>query len=236
VTHKAEMFGSSVIAVGKFNPPILSPDWLERNQLIGRDDAEVARQGPSFLLSPQVSQFETAWCSIQVVANQLSILTKGAVSDSFKDLVAGICSLLPQTPMEAIGLNFFGHYRMETVDDYHRVGDFFAPKAVWDSIFSTDKFNTGLQDLTMRVARGKRTEMPKNNDFRHITLQPSGQIRGGVYLHLNDNHDLARPDTAGTKTAAERAAEVVDTGWSDLLKESEALFNELLTRALAKSP
>jgi hypothetical protein len=234
VTYKAEMFGSSVIIVGKFNPPIVSPDWLERNQLFGRDDAESARQGTSFLLSHQASQFETPWCSILVVENQLSVISKGAVTESFKDLAAGICSLLPQTPMDAIGLNFYGHFKMTSTDEYHRVGDFFAPKAIWNSIFSADKFNTGLQDLTMRVARGARNQKPKNNDFKHVTLQPSGQILEGIYLQLNDNHDLTKAEASDARTASERAAEVVDMQWSDVRRQAEELFDELLRRATAK--
>ena len=39
MTRTADIFGSSVVAVGAFNPAIFSPDWLERNKLIGQDDA-----------------------------------------------------------------------------------------------------------------------------------------------------------------------------------------------------
>lgn len=227
------MFGSSVVAVGRFNPPIISPDWLERNKLLGKDDAEAARQAPSFLLSHQVSQFETSWCGVQVLANQFSVQSKGALTEQLKDLIAGIYTLLPQTPVDAIGLNFHGHFKMPSEEAWHRVGDCFAPKQIWDRIFPTDTFNTGLQDLTVRVFPGKRGEVPRNNDHKNITLQPSGQIRGGVYLQLNDNHDLTKPEAADQRTPAERAADIVDREWNVTREQAEKLFEELLSHALA---
>jgi hypothetical protein len=230
VIRKADMFGSSVVGVGKFNPPIVSPDWLERNGLLGRDDAELARQGSSFLVSAQVAQLETPWCTVQVLVNQLSIVSKGAVTDAFKDLVAGIYSLLPQTPMDGLGMNFFGHFKMSSDDAYHKVGDFFTPKQLWDSIFDTDKYNTGLADLTMRVQRGKRTDVPQTNDHLLITLQPSGLIRGGVYLQLNDHRDFTKPDPSRALTSAELAASIIDLEWNKSRQVAENLFDELLSR------
>lgn len=229
------MFGASVVALGNFNPPIISPDWLERHDLIGRDDADVARQSPTFLISHQVSQFETQWCSVQVVPNQFSATSKSALTEQIKDLVASIFTLLPQTPIDAIGLNFFGHFKMVNEEDYHKIGDCFAPKEIWNSIFPADRFNTGLQDLQMRVQPFKRGDLPQSNDHKSITLQPSAQIRGGVYLQLNDNRDLTKSAALDGKTAAERAAVIVDQEWNQTREQAENVFDELITRALAST-
>lgn len=73
MAHKPETFSSSIVAIGDFNPAIFSPDWLERNDLIGEGDAETAREGNygrQMLVSHQVSTFETAWFALQVLENQ----------------------------------------------------------------------------------------------------------------------------------------------------------------------
>jgi hypothetical protein len=61
VERKPEVFQSTIICVGAFNPPIIRPEWLNRHKLIGNDDANEARRSVSLLTTPQVSQFETQW-------------------------------------------------------------------------------------------------------------------------------------------------------------------------------
>ena len=44
MAYNAEILASAIVAIGDFNPAIFTPDWLERNGLIGKDDADAARE------------------------------------------------------------------------------------------------------------------------------------------------------------------------------------------------
>ena len=76
---RLEIFGSSVVAIGSFNPIIFSPDWLERNKLIGSDDAEAARKGDNFVLMRQVSRMDTNWYVMQVTDEQFMVASNAAL-------------------------------------------------------------------------------------------------------------------------------------------------------------
>jgi hypothetical protein len=234
MAHKPDMFGATVIGIGKFNPAIISADWLERNGLIGREDAEAARQRTSMIVAHQVSQLETDWFAIQVVETQFSVASKGVVTGAIRDLAAGILGLLPQTPIDAIGVNFFGHFRMISEKDYHRIGDVFAPKSIWDELFPTSECHVGLADLTIAVHRkNAEGKVVATKDLRRISLQPSGSISNGVYLMVNDHRDLSNTDALAGRTPAERAAQIVDSEWEGIRTSAESLFDQLLSKALS---
>jgi hypothetical protein len=121
VTHTAEILTSSIVAVGDFNPAIFSPDWLERNDLIGEGDADTAREGgrtrSMMLVSHQATTFETEWFALQVLESQFSLTSKDVLSPAFKDLAVGIFQLVPHTPVTAVGLNFLGHFKLASEHD-----------------------------------------------------------------------------------------------------------------------
>src|SRR5260221_3519734 len=152
-----EVFGGAIVAVGTFAPAIFTPDWLERHQLIGSDDAVAARSRDDFVLTQQVSQFQTDWFQLQVLQNQFVVANKGALAPTLRDLSAGVFSLLPELPITAIGLNFFAHYRFSDIAECHRLGDTLAPKDIWAEMYPLgDNQSIGLLDLTMAVLPHKR--------------------------------------------------------------------------------
>lgn len=226
------MFASSVVGLGSFNPAILSPDWLEHHKLIGGQDADAARQGKTLIVTHQVAQFETNWFALQVIENQFSLTSKGAVTTAFKDLVVGILTLLPQTPISAIGLNFMGHFKLATRDEYHKIGDVFAPKAIWLELFP--KGLAGVADLTMLIQDASRDDdTTKSKDMRRISLQPSAIVKQGIYLSYNDHRDLG-PDAQSALMPAERAASIVDNDWETARQEAVRVFDSLISKALSK--
>src|SRR5260370_39292372 len=101
-----EVFGATTVALGTFAPAYFTPDWLERHQLIGSDDAAEARAAADFVVTQQASQFQTSWCQLQVVQNQFTLANKGDLATTLRELADGIFSLLPEVPISAIGLNF----------------------------------------------------------------------------------------------------------------------------------
>src|SRR5262249_29642021 len=111
-----EITGASIIALGSFNPPLLSVDWFCSNGLVGQGDADAARARDDYVVTRQVTRFQTELAVLQVVENQLAVAAAGPVTPALADLVTSIFELLPHTPVSGIGLNFNAHYRIEDAE------------------------------------------------------------------------------------------------------------------------
>jgi hypothetical protein len=230
VAYTTEIFTSSIVIVGDFNPVIFTPDWLERSQLIGEGDAIDAREGThgrKLVVSHQITTYETEWFAIQVLENQFSLTSKGVLSPAFKDLASGIIELVSQTPVRAIGLNFIGHYKLASVEDYHKVGDVIAPKNVWSELYP--EFHAGMEVLTIRYQHGTREEPSDIKDEKRITIQPSRQVKNGVSMLLNDHHDIQPSDDI---LPAENARAIIDDLWEAVWAEATEKFSKTLDLAL----
>ena len=227
-----DIFSSVIVANGDFNPAIFTPDWLERNNLIGPEDANEARQSQSIVVTRQVSVVETDWFVLQVLEEQMTLSSKGALSPTLKDLAVSIFSLVAQTPVRAFGMNFFGDYKMATVADYHKVGDVLAPKDIWHKIFPPNDFNTGMMNLVMRVTPGARElGNPTSNDHKNVTIQNSVRVAGGIHMQMNDHRDISAFDDHEL-TKAEYAAKIIDEQWQKSWEEAVSVFDQLLSSVL----
>lgn len=231
MTRIADIFGSSIIAVGAFNPAIFSPDWLERNKLIGQGDANDARSAPALIVSQQVTVFETEWFAFQVINSQFSLTSKGALTLAFKDLAVGILSLVSHTPITAIGLNFLAHFRLDTEAEYHKIGDVLAPKTIWNSLYP-DRNATGLANLTIRIQDAERGQTPRSGNEKRISVQPSDKIKSGVFLSFNDHREIIESKGDGM-TTAEQAAALVDSDWQNSWDDAVRVFDSVVSQALS---
>ena len=235
MTYTAEIFTSTTVVVGEFNPAIFTPDWLERNNLIGEGDAAVAREGRAgsqLLVSHQVTSFETEWFTLQVLYKQFTLTSKGVLSPAFKDLTVGIFQLVSHTPVKAIGLNFTGQFKLNNLEEQHKVGDVFAPKDIWNTLYP-EEFFAGLANLTMRIQHGSREGGPDTQDEKRITLQRSSNFKTGISLSFNDHHDLvAGYDDKLLPT--ERLVNIVDEQWESVWHDTERVFDQILSIALSE--
>jgi len=232
LTRQAEIFSSSIVAVGAFNPAIFTPDWLERNNLIGRDDLEDARKGLSLIVSHQVCAYETDWFALQVLEEQFSLTSKGPLTPAFADLAIGILSFVPHTPITAVGLNFLGHYRLASTEEYHQVGDVLAPKSIWVRLYPEEHATAGLADLTIRIQQTDKNRNQISGGEKQISIQPSAKVRYGVFFAYNDHHVVAPTNEAAT--AAELAADTISAYWELSWQDAVRVFDGVLSQALAR--
>ncbi|MBS1190986.1 MAG: hypothetical protein H6R10_2778 [Rhodocyclaceae bacterium] len=231
MTRQAEIFGSSIIAVGSFNPAIFSPDWLLRNQLIGQGDCETALSSESLIVSRQVCAYETAWFALQVLEEQFSLTSKGPLTPAFSDLAIGILSLVPHSPIRALGLNFHAHYRLGSEADYHRVGDVLAPKVIWRDLFPGDGFSAGMADLTIRIQETNERREALSKNEKRISIQPSSKLRYGVYMSYN-NHNVIEA-SGDLLPPGEQAAGIIEADWLKTWEDATRVFDGLISAALA---
>jgi len=228
-----DSFSSAIVAVGAFNPAILTPDWLEKNQLIGSDDAENARKFDGLIISQQVTVFETDWFALQVLDNQFSLTSKGALSPTLRDLASGIFALVPHTPVTALGLNFFGDYKMPSLDQYHKVGDILAPKDIWSEIYPPEENSVGLMSLSVKIQNGKREDTPVAQSLNHkrITIQPSNRMSNAIFLQLNDHRDIS--EMKSEMSPAELISKIIAEEWEESWLHAQHVFANVLDAALA---
>ncbi|HKV54034.1 MAG TPA: hypothetical protein VJN94_05265 [Candidatus Binataceae bacterium] len=236
MTHTPEILSSTIVALGDFNPAIFSPDWLERNGLIGKADADTARdksQKQQLLVSHQATTFETKWFALQVLENQFILSSKDALSPALKDLAVGIFQLVPHTPVTAVGLNFQAHFKLTSEDDYHRIGDVLAPKDIWNALCPEEA--AGLTNVTIRLQHWKRGDPPpKSADHKNISLQPSAVYKLGVYMSYNDHHDL-NASVDDNSSSAERMVAIIDKHWEPSWREATRVFDGVLSAALLEA-
>lgn len=231
--YTADIFGATIVFVGAFNPAILTPDWLERTQLIGQEDAQVAREAKNLLTSRQVALLETEWFAMQVVENQFTLSSKGALSLAIRDLAVGVCTLVPHTPVTALGLNFLGHFKMPTANAYHKIGDTLAPKALWHELLDLETQSIGMTNISMRVQPFKRETPTDSKDAVNIQVQPSAQIHSGVFLSWNDHREMFARESMGKKGKAEVAGQIVAADWEASWQRAARFFSALLDKASA---
>jgi hypothetical protein len=155
--------------MGRFNPSIFTPDWLERNELIGSEDADKARDRGTMVVTRQISRFETDWFVLQVTDQQFSITSNGVLTPGVKDLAVGALSLLPHTPVTALGINFFAHYKIGLISDFHKIGDALAPKNIWKELFPGEDRSAGMIDVTIVIEPFKRGDQPTTPDKKRLT-------------------------------------------------------------------
>ena len=230
MTRTADIFGSSVVAVGAFNPAIFSPDWLERNKLIGKGDADGATKSSAIIISHQATVFETEWFALQVLENQFSLTSKGALTPAIKDLAVGIFSLVPHTPITALGLNFLAHFKFGAEAEYHKIGDVLAPKTIWDGLYPEGR-SAGMQVLSIRIQDADRGSDLRTGNEKRISIQPSDKVRFGVLMLLNDHREIR--GSADGIFPADQAASIVDSDWQSSCDDAIRVFDYVVSNALA---
>ncbi len=187
----------------------------------------------SLIVSRQVCAYDTDWFAVQVLPEQFSLTSKGPLTPAFADLAIGILSLVPETPMTAIGLNFLAHYRLASDADYHRVGDVLAPKTIWTSLYPEPYISAGLADLTIRIQRTDEHRQPTTEDEKRISVQPSGRFRSGVFFSYNDHHVIT--PSVNKLPPGEKAAATIETHWAPAWKDAIRTFDGVLSAALANT-
>ena len=227
-----DITGASVVLVGNFNPAILSPDWFVRQNLV--KDVEVVQNDAEFIVHPQVSQFKLDWCQVVSEPNRFTVSGMRAPFVRLADLAAKTFGeFLPHTPIRQLAMTRQVHFRVKNVDARDAFGYTLAPPGVWGAWGErikarNDETRGGLRALTMqqRVFDSTRTGSVS------ATVEPSNLLpKGvGVFVQINDTHDL--PDST-TASGARAAAELLLESFDASMRNAEAIIDHLMEMARA---
>lgn len=232
-----ELAGVAIVGVGAFNPAIIHPAWLADKELIPQNQAEhaMAQTEPQQLIvTPQVAVFVADWLSVQVTQNQavFSTVDLGREAD-LRDLALGVWELLPETPVDAIGINADSHYRMPSEEAWHAFGDRFLPKTFWNPLFEGgdwvkrgDGEFVGMRVMTVEVTRSDR-QIP-----RHVRVELAPSLRVGPYgVYVGIKAHLQLRKSADQRTTASDAARLLREQW-DSTRSLESKLSAKLSEAV----
>jgi hypothetical protein len=202
-TPSAEIL--SLVVVGQFNPAIVTPSWLEREQLASPEEVAASTLK---LIHPDVSEFSIGEKNVQLLRERLAVTTSDTrYEEAMRDLAVGILGLLRHTPTTMVGLNYEAHFKMATVDSWHEKGHQLAPKEPWTGL--TKK--PGLMSLTMR-------DSEREEGHRDITVGPlSPQV---LRVFVNDHYKLGQPE-------ASEAQACIEKNWRSSIADSRRIAREL---------
>lgn len=218
-------FDGIIVALGKFNPAIVTPEWLRRQELISDSDLEACMSKLQAMVQEGLMAFDCSWFSFRLVQNQFVLATVAGATPRIRDLAVGIFSVLPETPISAVGLNFASDIQFDSVDEYHKLGDVLAPKAVWKELFPD--LGAGLVSLQIAVdkaGRGQATKNPTEEQVR-FTIEPSNAV-GPNAVHIAFNHHYPLTGEDGARSALK----VMKERWQADLEEAERSCGALVAR------
>jgi hypothetical protein len=228
VTPPIELSGISVIAVGAFNPAIFQPLWFAEKKLMPPNAIDEAME-KDFMATREIAAFTADWLAVQVTLTQLSFSTveEGREMD-IRDLVKGVFELLPETPVDAVGVNADAHFRVGSEEEWHAIGDQFLPKDFWQPLFDDEQWKrrpgsdqtVGLRSMTVEATR---EDIPS---YVRTELAPSVRVTPlGVYAGVNAHFQLTVGERQGKGV---NVAEVISEHWDS----TRAIEKELIERIL----
>jgi hypothetical protein len=227
-----EVSALSVVGVGAFNPAIIHPEWLLAKELVPQATAEHAmRSGADgqLVVSSQLSAFTADWLAVQVTQEQftLSTVEEGRELD-LRDIAMAIFDLLPETPVDALGINMAWHVRSDSDEKWHSFGDRVLPKDVWRPVFEggnwrtrTDGEAVGLRTVTVEASRA---EDPRRAGFVRLEVAPSNRVSPGIFAAINGHFQLTLPEKQ--RGSGYEAARTLEEEW----EETRALQENMLSR------
>jgi hypothetical protein len=203
-----EIAGVSVVLLGSFNPPIFHPSWFARQGLVRSEEAENAE---IHLVHPDLVSFTAGWLELQVTQSQFTAATVQDPHESVRDLVVGTFSLLRFTPIDKMGINRDGHFRMASESEWHSVGHRLVPPNNWPFLAEP-----GMASVTEQGVRSDGRE-----GYIRVKVEPSIPVSPGVYIQVNDHYQWR---TAEGETALDSIIQVLQEDWEkSLTRASEAM-------------
>ncbi len=149
---------ASIVLVGNINPKIFQPEWFIRKGIVEEWDYSQ----DNFISLSDMSQMELPNDrKILALFNQFSVSSSRASEFfSLKDLVMSTFTLLSETPILQMGMNYTSAIKIVSQDKWRQFGSQLAPQNYWKNAanfinsLEEDKLNKlGLWELTMNLPR-----------------------------------------------------------------------------------
>ncbi len=216
----------SVVMLGDFNPNLFHPEWFCRQSVISREDADFAidKNAPfPFIVSPQITLFRTPQMTIRIEAKRFEVKAEKEPLILLIDFITKTFENLGANSISAFGYNYSAHYKVESEEAFHKIGDKLAPKEYWDSLLtdevSGDHRKSGLAMIQMKKFKDN------SEDYILFTVQGSSLMQNALLLSCNDHNIISNDEQS-----ADYVMEMISESYENSFKKMEQLQMELLER------
>jgi hypothetical protein len=213
----------STVLLGRFNPLIFSPEWLETNKIIGPEEAASAREGGIEVMAPNITSINLGTMKLVVEEQRFMLIVGDEPLVRAKDFPVNCFNLLRHTPVHAVGLNYNSTLIGSDLEAWHRFGDELAPKGPWGD------FLTGPDDKRLGGLRGLTLEQQAGPDERQAYTRLSidvGESLPPMHATLNVNDHFKLGDIDSPQSGAE-ACKLIDEVWDNAMERSKALTEKV---------
>jgi hypothetical protein len=209
----------SIVFIGDFNPVIVQPYWLASKKLIKDKEAEDINVE---LIHNELNRFDLGWASIEITKKRFEIRTsKEPYFEPIKDLILSIFSLLPETPIESLGINHIFHFALPDKTRYYEFGNKLAPLSKWEGVLHEPRV------LQFEITEQQRID--KLPGYLRVKVNPSDQkLQFGVSININDHYSL---DQGETGRQGELIARLRDN-WSNSFSRADEIIERLSDKIL----
>ncbi|MBG7610662.1 hypothetical protein IU405_00180, partial [Polaribacter sp. BAL334] len=119
----------SIVLVGRFNPPIITPAWLALKGLVRESEIENADVK---IIHSEISHFILSFVELNVTSEKMILYCENEADfELVKDLAVSVLNYLKETPITAIGLNNTTHFAFSKEEEYINFGNWLAPHKIW---------------------------------------------------------------------------------------------------------
>jgi len=213
-TSHLEIEGHSIVFVGSLNPVIFQPSWFAHQGLIREEEAE---QANIEIIRREVVSYSVDKFRIEVLPERFLLGTaQPAFYEPLRDLAIGTFRILRHTPLSKMGINRDFHYKIESEEFWHAIGDKLAPKGIWSDVLQ----KPGLKGLTMQ---GQRPDELQGAVF--VRVEPSTRVHPGILININDHYDL-NPEEQDA--GAERIITLLERSWTSSIERSASIAQKIV--------
>ena len=212
----------SIVLLGGFDPRRFHPLWLRELGLLGAEEAKGAELKA---MVPELTEWSTDWLVFQAIDNRLSVQAKtGAAAANLRDLALGILEVLDQTIVSALGINRAMHWDVGGIENWHKVGDVLAPKALWQPHMAR---RPGMRSLQIE-------DTPRADGLAGrvlVTVQPSSRLAHGIFVDVNN--ELRPPHGPDDPVPTPWAAKSIEDNWERLSHDAQKMAESVLLGCLS---
>lgn len=202
--------GVSIVLIGSFNPAIFQPSWFALHNLLRSEEADAATID---IIHPDVAHFKTEWLEVNIVRDRFQISTvQESYYEALRDLAVGILMLLSHTPVKVMGINRDFHFDLASEETWHALGHRLVPKGDWNPLLK----NPGMEALVVKGIRPDAFE-----GYIRVTVQPSGRIKYGVFIEVNDHYVLTRDEKE--VDGSDKARLILSERWSESMQRGSEI-------------
>lgn len=202
--------GISIVLIGNLNPAIFHPSWFAAHNLLRPEEADAATIN---IVHQDVASFKTEWLEVNIVRERFQISTvQESYYEALRDMTVGVLGLLSHTPIRFMGVNRDFHFDLGSEDPWNRLGHRLVPKEDWNGLLGSP----GMQNL---IVQGVRPDDLKG--YLRVTVQPSAQIKYGVFIAVNDHYILKTDEKEAD--GADKARLILSERWNESMKRGSGI-------------